>query len=183
VIIVGIDPGSSDSGVVGYNSKNNSIEFSAHMSNNELIENLRGNFTIKKNKWDLVAIEDIECMMLKVGKTTFDTCKWIGRFQEAYRTFSGKEALLISRGDEKIVICGCKTFVNPETGSRCGILDKHIRLSLIEMFPETGGGRIPQIGTKKQPGPLYGMSNHTWSALSVAITALEISKDKKKGIK
>lgn len=181
MIILGIDPGNEKSGIVVYNSTKIKIEFLAHMDNDEVIENLRGNFTIEKNKWDLVAIEDIECMGFRVGKTTFDTCKWIGRFQEAWKTFSKKEARLISRGDEKIVICGCKTFVNPDTGSRCGILDKHIRLSLIEMFPETGGGRIPQIGTKNKSGPLYGMSNHTWSALSVAITALEISKDKKKG--
>lgn len=27
-----------------------------------------------------------------------------------------------------------------------------------------------QVGTMKQPGPLYGMSSHVWSALAVALT-------------
>jgi hypothetical protein len=64
--------------------------------------------------------------------------------------------------------------------TRCTIIfserdsdDAEIRRRLIERFPATGGGSIPQIGTKAQPGPLYGVSGHCWQALSVVVTGLE----------
>ena len=33
--------------------------------------------------------------------------------------------------------------------------------ALIDRFPRLGGGKTPQIGTKAQPGPLYGLTSHT----------------------
>jgi len=48
--------------------------------------------------------------------------------------------------------------------------DANIRQALLDRFPATGGGKAPQIGTKKQPGPLYGVTSHLWSALAVAVT-------------
>jgi hypothetical protein len=50
--------------------------------------------------------------------------------------------------------------------------DANVRQALLDMFPRTGGGAVPQVGTKKEPGPLYGISTHAWPALGVAITAL-----------
>lgn len=44
-------------------------------------------------------------------------------------------------------------------------------LALLDLFPRTGGGATPQIGTKAKPGPLYGVSSHAWAALGVAVTA------------
>ena len=43
--------------------------------------------------------------------------------------------------------------------------------ALLDLFPRTGGGATPQIGTKGKPGPLYGVSSHAWAALGVAVTA------------
>jgi hypothetical protein len=48
--------------------------------------------------------------------------------------------------------------------------DPNIRQALLDIFPGTGGGATPQIGTKAKPGPLYGVTSHAWSALAVAIT-------------
>lgn len=115
-------------------------------------------------------------MGLSVGKSTFQTCIFIGRVLEAFLKSTGKEARLVSRGDEKIVICGMKTYVNPVTGKRKGIGDAEIRKGLIERFPATGGGSIPQVGTKAKPGPLYGVTGHCWQALAVVITGLEYLK-------
>jgi len=55
----------------------------------------------------------------------------------------------------------------------CGVMkakDGNIRQALIDRFPATGGGKIPQIGTKAKPGPLYGFSRDKWAALAVAVT-------------
>ena len=52
---------------------------------------------------------------------------------------------------------------------------KNIRAGLIEMFG--GGVRKVAVGTKEQPGPLYGIpdkrGDHKWSALALAVTATE----------
>ena len=40
----------------------------------------------------------------------------------------------------------------------------------MDMFPKTGGGSNPSVGTSKQPGVLYGITTHKWAALAVAVT-------------
>ena len=52
-----------------------------------------------------------------------------------------------------------------------GWSDPNVRQAIIDLFPPTGGGKCAQIGTKGQPGPLYGVSSHAWPALGVALTA------------
>ena len=51
--------------------------------------------------------------------------------------------------------------------------DGNVRQAILDRYPATGGGKNPQVGTKKAPGPLYGVSGHAWQALAVAITAIE----------
>ncbi len=48
----------------------------------------------------------------------------------------------------------------------CG--DPQVRGALIERFGPT---KELAVGTKKAPGPLYGISGHHWAALAVAVTA------------
>jgi hypothetical protein len=105
-----------------------------------------------------VAIEMIASYGMPVGREVFETCVWIGRFQQALE--SPGTAELVYRKDVKLHLCG-----SPRAK------DGNVRQALIDLFPATGGGKTPQIGTKKQPGPLYGMSSHAWAALGVAITA------------
>lgn len=49
-----------------------------------------------------------------------------------------------------------------------GNRDSLVRQRLIEIH---GGDRASAVGTKKQPGPLYGVSSHAWQALAVAVVA------------
>ena len=51
-----------------------------------------------------------------------------------------------------------------------GNRDSLVRQRLIEMH---GGERRAAMGTKKAPGPLYGVSSHAWAALAVAVAAQE----------
>lgn len=112
---------------------------------------------------DLLAIEMIGGMGMMVGKETFETVRWIGRFQQGWRD---PEAVhLVLRYQVKQILCGRQTAKDPE-----------IRQALLDIFPATGGGERPQIGTKAKPGPLYGVASHAWSALAVAITVCERMK-------
>jgi hypothetical protein len=176
MIVCGIDPGTFKSGVICFDTDIERVTYSSELRNEVVLSVLRqeGDFpAIDAYEWSHLFIENIESMGLAVGQSTFQTCFWIGRFIEAYEHGTGCSVHMVSRGDEKITICGASTYVNPETGKRKAVGDAEIRRALIERFPATGGGKTPQIGTKKQPGPLYGVTGHSWQALSVAITGLE----------
>jgi hypothetical protein len=108
-----------------------------------------------------LAIEMIASYGMAVGKEVFETCVWIGRFMECY--YDPERVLLVYRKDVKIHVC-----------SNAHAKDANVRQALIDMFPATGGGKTPQVGTKGQPGPLYGVSSHVWAALGVAVTAQHV---------
>ena len=105
----------------------------------------------------LLAIENIAGMGMTVGQSTFDTCRWIGRFQQAWA--DPEAVVLVLRRQVKSYLCGNQQAKDP-----------NIRQALLNIFPATGGGERPQIGTKAKPGPLYGVTSHAWSALAVAMT-------------
>ena len=105
---------------------------------------------------EYMVIEGVASYGMAVGMSVFDTVEWIGRFREAFGfDFTHK----VYRKDVKLFLCG-----SPRAK------DANIRQRIIDIFPATGGGKRPQIGTKKEPGPLYGMSKHAWSALAVGLT-------------
>lgn len=183
--VIGIDPGTFKSAYVvlarssDLEPSRTVLQESAEVDNEQLLLKLRRyQIGAEQNPGffagrTFMAIENIEGMGMMVGRTTFDTCIWIGKFVEAWENNTRQLAHLVSRGDERIVLCGCSTYINPVTGKRQKISDAAIRASLIERFEPTGGGRIPQIGVKSKPGPLYGVSGHAWQALSVAMTFME----------
>lgn len=107
---------------------------------------------------DHLAIEMIASYGMPVGKEVFETCLWIGRFIEAADRH-GVQAKLTYRKDVKMHLC-----------NSARAKDGNVRQALIDLFPPTGGGKTPQIGTKYSPGPLYGVSSHIWAALAVAVT-------------
>ncbi len=124
--------------------------------------------------WELdgVVCEDIVSMGKMVGRSTFSTCKVIGRLQEAYRGVFGGDMPLISRRDVKTVLAG-GTTLKGDKGARVKVTDAVISGIIKVRYPETGGGKTPSVGTKGSPGPLYGIKGHAWQALAVALTYLE----------
>jgi Holliday junction resolvasome RuvABC endonuclease subunit len=92
-----------------------------------------------------------------VGASVFDTARVVGRYeQEARRcriAFS-----LIKRPDVFLALCGRRTASKSQ-----------VRHAVIDAFPRSGGGATPQVGTKRQPGPLYGVRSHAWDAVAVAV--------------
>ena len=109
---------------------------------------------------DYLAIEMIACYGMPVGRETFDTCRWIGRFQEAWERNDCRgrvESKLVYRRDIKIHLCGSMKAK-----------DGNIRQALLD--------RWGKQGTKKEPGPTYGISSHEWAALAVATYFLDTKK-------
>lgn len=113
-----------------------------------------------------IAIEMIASYGMPVGKEVFETCVWIGRFVEVSVTNCTAGCSLVYRKDVKLHLC-----------NSARAKDGNVRQALIDRFEPTGGGKTPQIGTAKQPGPLYGVSSHVWAALAVAVTFHDTRKN------
>ena len=169
MLILAIDPGNEKSAYVVYNTETKAEGMHGILGNHELLGAIEDECFSYCEK---MAIEMPACYGMAVGKTVFDTCRWVGVFQLA----SGlKKSMLVYRksvnkedGIDSVVMCLCKN-------SRAN--DSNVRQAIIDRYPATGGGKTPQIGTKSKPGPLYGVSKDVWSALAVAITFEE-----KKGV-
>jgi hypothetical protein len=113
---------------------------------------------------DVLVIEMVASYGMAVGKSVFETCVWIGRFIQA----SPCPVERMYRMAVKMHLCH---------DSRAK--DGNIRQAIIDRYPATGGGKCPQIGTKKNKGPLYGVSKDVWSALALAITYNETQSKQK----
>jgi len=169
--ILGIDPGDKQTAWVVYNADTKLPEAFGLEPNDKVLEMLlrdravfrhtdaEGNYKIYP--LSKLAIEMIASYGMAVGKTVFETCVWIGRFIQVWDG-TGFPHELIYRKDEKMHLCG--TMKAKDANIRQAIMDRY------------GSTRQAVIGTKKNPGPLYGVSNDVWAALAVAITSAEMER-------
>ncbi|HZX81680.1 MAG TPA: hypothetical protein VFE72_12095 [Lysobacter sp.] len=139
--VFAIDPGTHESGFCVFDG---SVIASGVMPNADLLK------IVRDDNSDALAIEKIVSYGSAVGQETFDTCVWIGRYMEAWG--QPDDVLLIPRRKVKAHVCGPGKHGDPE-----------VRLALLD--------RIGPQGTKKSPGPTYGVKSHAWAALAVAVTA------------
>jgi hypothetical protein len=166
--IIGIDPGTEHSAYVVYDATNHKVVDHADLGNEEFLLRL-SNLCRKDDEISHAAIEMISSYGMAVGKTTFDTIVWIGRMVQIIHT------LRMDRDKAKPLqwrLCYRKQITKVVSAGGTA-KDGNVRQALLDMFPATGGGATPQVGTKKQPGPLYGISGHKWQALAVAVYANE----------
>ena len=149
--IIAIDPGTHQSAYVQYDGHDVTGFI---VPNGELLDHIQRNAP----HYDAMACEWIANMGMSVGAEVFETCRWIGRFEQVWHMFgSGKPLHYITRIKVKMHVCGTARAK-----------DANIRQALIDRF----GGKDNAIGSKKNPGPLYGVKSHMWSALAVAMTAV-----------
>jgi hypothetical protein len=127
------------------------------VTNEVLLASLRNHATAIW-KPDVVAIEMIASYGMAVGREVFETCLWIGRFQEAWEARGGT-VRLVYRKDVKLHHC-----------QTVRATDANIRAALIDRY---GPGKERAIGKKAAPGPLFGIKGDEWAALAVALTASE----------
>ena len=161
-MIFAIDPGNTESAYVLYDEDTHSVIERAKIPNDHMLDVLG----IHRNQYRLTyAIEMIASYGMPVGKDVFETCLWIGRFVQVIES-GGATHNLVYRKDVKMHLCN-------STKAK----DGNIRQAIIDQFPAVGGGKTPQVGTKSQPGPLFGMAADMWAALGVALTyANELEK-------
>ena len=103
-----------------------------------------------------VAIEWISSYGMAVGREVFDTCRWVGRFQEALVVYDGTEAELIERRVVKLHHCN---------SSRAK--DANITQALVDRFAP--GQPNHGKGTKAAPGWFYGFKADIWAAYALAV--------------
>ena len=110
----------------------------------------------------LVAIEMIRSYGMAVGASVFDTCRWVGRFEQAARS-TGHDVRICYRPDVKLHLC---------RSSRAK--DSNVRQALLD--------RVGPQGVKKAPGPTYGVKSHAWAALAVAVYAHDMEDARDAGV-
>lgn len=103
---------------------------------------------IKRMSGETIICEMVACYGMAVGKEVFQTVLWVGRFMEA-ATERDCQFHLVYRQDIKLHHC-------KSTKAK----DSNVSQSLRDQYG--------QVGTKKSPGPLYGVKSHLWSALAIA---------------
>lgn len=148
-MLVAIDPGPEQSGWVTIGG----AKIEAKVVPNDLallyVRHLSQDFQ--------VVIEMIEPRGKSVGYETFETCVWIGKFEnEAQARFL--PVTRIFRRDVKRYHCG--SVVATDANVWQSIVDEH------------GGNRATAIGTKRNPGPLYGVQSHCRQALALGLAFL-----------
>jgi hypothetical protein len=103
---------------------------------------------------DFVSIEWIECFGMAVGQETFRTVAGIGWFASLLSGID-RPLRLVPRRSVKLHLCNSMRAK-----------DANVRQALIDRFGP--------VGTKKQPGKLYGVATHYWAALGVAVYSADV---------
>jgi len=150
--IIAIDPGTTDGAYVVWDCSESKIVDKAILPNEELLDWLR-------NQTHAVEIhcEMIACYGMAVGKETFETCVWIGRAMQ----------ICVDKGwaFSRVYRLSVKVHHCKSTKAK----DSNVRQALIDKYGVQG--------TKKVPGPLFGIASHMWSALAVATFVSETTSD------
>jgi hypothetical protein len=156
--VLAIDPGPEESAWVMLCADRSVGEFD--IQTNDRIEDsiLSAAYPLQSHP-TAMAIEMIDSFGMAVGKSVFETIYHIGRLCATWQQTINDEVYRITRRDIKLHLCN---------SSRAK--DANVRQVLIDRY---GGTRQKAVGTKKNPGPLYGFKTHLWSALAVGITYLE----------
>lgn len=161
--LIGIDTGSRMSALVhveqrdGQNAK--SLHLSYWMDNETVRRNLERLLLELKaagQQWTVV-IEDCTATGIPFGNEIHDTLIAIGRFAQVAHmaACAGSYVVMLPRRRVRALL---------GTSNDAGV-----RQAVLAAWPATGGGSVPQVGTKKLRGPLYGVKSHIWQALGLLV--------------
>jgi hypothetical protein len=156
MIVIGIDPGPEKSAICVFDALFQRVLESSTEDNGSILATLREKVTRQSEPMHL-AIERITSYGRPVGETVFETVFWTGVFYEAWTSAWRTNCTRIIFREVGVHLCNAGSQVK----------ESHVRQALIDRF-----GPDPKVakGTKDNPGPLYGVANHQWSALAVAVT-------------
>ncbi len=147
-MILALDPGPVDTAYVRVGDDWR-VREADHISNQHVLD------VVLPSHRGQVVCETMQSMGMAVGVEVFETCIWVGRYWQV-AVAAGLPFARVRRTDIKMHLCGTTTAKDP-----------NIRQALIDQF---GPGKEAAVGTKRAPGPLYGVANHEWSALAAAVT-------------
>jgi len=151
VILVAIDPGPVTSGLVFYDTVGKRV-LSAHAELPWV--DVRTTLAFHKNEH-----LGVVCERTQAGPPSTDvvrTTEVVGRVMEACDNLKLPLELLYRRE----VLAGLGV-------SARGPKDALVRSALIDLH---GTSRALAVGTRRAPGPLYGVTSHAWAALALAVT-------------
>jgi hypothetical protein len=149
--VIAVDPGPVESALVVFDGAAPTLL--RYAANDEILALLR---TLRASDSPCV-IEMIASYGMAVGAEVFETCVVIGRFIEAY---GAERVHRITRGQVKMLLC-----------QSMRAKDANIRQAILDKF----GGKAAAIGSKRQPGPLRGLTGDLWAALAVGITYWDLN--------
>jgi hypothetical protein len=141
--VIGIDPGPEKSARVLFDGLR--VTVAQILPNDQLLESLGRGLHVRVP----IYCEHIASYGMAVGASVFETCVWIGRFMQISQQ-AGSQFSRVFRRDIKLHLCN-----SPRAK------DGNVRQALID--------RLGPQGTKKAPGPTYGVKSHEWAALAVAV--------------
>lgn len=150
--VLAIDPGDVESGYALTNGDCIPIEVGKITNELLLSKILAGEF----DDVDVIAVEMVASYGMPVGREVFETCVWIGRFQQAL----GDRVQLVVRARVKMHLCG-KTSVK----------DTNIKQALIDRFAP--GARNHGKGSKDAPTIFYQFKADIWQAFALAVLAAD----------
>jgi len=143
-MIIAIDPGEKKSAIahITFTGKSlvGGLAYNGIFPNKDILDF----FPPELDAW--VVVEDFEPRGHPLGKDSISTIKWIGRFIQKPT---------------------CPTYVLPRRRVKAllGVgkkgTDAKVRAAMIAHFGKPG--------TKKKPGPTYGITSHLWQALGLAV--------------
>ncbi len=151
MIVIGLDPGYEKSAVVTFNGL--TVTDCGIEINDSILEFVLDNHAPER----VLVIEQIESFGMAVGRETFETVYWTGRFRQAWSPYRCDR---IPRRTVKTHLCHSARAT-----------DGNIRQALIDRFGPT---TEKAIGKKKSPGPLHDVKSHCWAALAVAVTWFDL---------
>lgn len=170
MIVIGLDPGTEKTAVVGFDAEGSGrpftdiprVIFHFVQTNEHVLEVLHhpGYEWFDDTRYTVLVLEQVESFGMAVGREVFETVFWTGRFAQAW---SPRSFARMPRRTVKQHLCHTARAT-----------DSNIRQALIDRF---GPGQDKAIGTKKAPGPLYGVKGHEMSALAVAVVWYDQHKD------
>jgi len=149
--LIGIDPGTTYSGLVIWNEETHKVDASeGAMPNDELLVWLR---TRGWNQWgcndcETLVVEALSPRGMNLDRNTFATIALTGRLQEIGYN-SPLDTVLLERDVIKRTLLGRTNL--PGADSKLSTLLKD------EAGPK---------GTKAEPGPCFGVAKHAWQALA-----------------
>lgn len=152
--VIGIDPGPEQSAYVEFDGR--------RVWRHGIAPNKEVHGMISFFGQSPIFIEMIASYGMAVGASVFNTCTAIG-WMEAVADWCGISAQRVFRKDVKLHLCN-----SPRAK------DANVRQALLD--------RLGPQGTKKAPGPTYGVRSHEWAALAVAVYGWDMTFGRASGL-